>query len=456
MKTNFYFLLILSFCFTLSFSKLISVIEVNRHGARSSENFPEAPLQQFFGISMKLTNNGYRQHQLLGSYMNARYVKTNFINSVYRPSDFQIISTPTQRTVYSADGFISGLYPGHVVRATYHEPNLNLISNDTIPVIDPPSNYKEIPLTVLSWVENSIFNSWNCKLNGEILKPKSENKTTYPDLLPITDEEMTFAAKYLANFFNITEIVNDFEPRAFMKQVNKYIITYFYHFGLKMEEILPSKVVEVVKKMYVNKWYSSRIEDSQLLKLGASELFEKINEIFTKAVNSRKNFLKPKIGNTKYTVYSSHDTAIVNIISNLLDGEYLRKIVNTAVDNQSSYDFLVPPFASNVLFELHFSREKQQYYVMVLYNGRVINHTLRGMNKSYDDGKIPLEDFMKFMKSRIDEDYKRLDCSEAIKEERLKMFPILKKKQSKNKLKGAQDAELMSSLLSLNKLVYDN
>ena len=92
---------------------------------------------------------------------------------------------------------------------------------------------------------------------------------------------------------------------------------------------------------------------------------------------------------------------------------------------------------------------------MVLYNGRVINQTLRGMNMSYEDGKIPLEVFVKFIKSRIDEDYKRLDCSEAVKEERMKMFPILKRKQSKNILKGAEDVELMSSLISMNKLVYD-
>ena len=76
---------------------------------------------------------------------------------------------------------------------------------------------------------------------------------------------------------------------------------------------------------------------------------------------------------------------------------------------------------------------------MVLYNGRVINQTLRGMNGSYEDGKIPLEVFVKFIKSRIDEDYKRLDWSEAVKEERMKMYPILKRKQSKNKLKGAED-----------------
>ena len=341
------------------------------------------------------------------------------------------------------------------MRTSYHEPNLNPVSNDTIPVIDPPANYKEVPITVLSWMEGRIFNAWNCKLDGEILKTKVENRTRYPDLLPITDEEMTLAAKYLANYFNITKIVNDYEPRAFMKQVNKYIITYFYHYGIKMEEVLPLKVVEVVKKMYVNKWYSSRIEDSKLLRLGASEFLEKVNEIFTKAVSSRRNFLKPKVGNIKYTVYSSHDTAIVNIISNLIERSSLIKIINSAVDDQSSYDFLVPPFASNVLFELHYSREKKEYYVMVLYNGRVINQTLRGMNRSYEDGKIPLEVFVKFIKSRIDEDYKRLDCSEAVKEERMKMFPILKKKQSKNKLKGAEDFELITSLISMNKLVYD-
>ena len=112
-----------------------------------------------------------------------------------------MFSTPTQRTVYSADAFISGLYPGHIVRTSYHEPNLNPVSNDTIPVIDPPANYKEVPITVLSWMEGRIFNAWNCKLDGEILKTKVENRTRYPDLLPITDEEMTLAAKLFGELF---------------------------------------------------------------------------------------------------------------------------------------------------------------------------------------------------------------------------------------------------------------
>ena len=90
-------------------SKLVSVVEINRHGARTAENFPEKPLQQFFGLSEKLTHNGYRQHQILGKYMRERYIKTGFIDEEYTPKDFEIISTPSQRTIFSADGFISGL-----------------------------------------------------------------------------------------------------------------------------------------------------------------------------------------------------------------------------------------------------------------------------------------------------------------------------------------------------------
>lgn len=447
-------------------SKLLCVVEVNRHGARASENFPEQPLQQLFGISMKLSSNGYRQHQILGQYMHNKYTSTGFIDKTYREDDFQIISTPTQRTIYSASGFISGLYPNHVVKVTHHDKRLQLISNDTIPVPDGVPLYTEVPITVLDWEENSIFNSWNCKLNGEIIKPKTTDKSVYPDLLTVSEKDMDYSAKYMLKFFNLSKSsFNDMSSEQIMKQINKYVITYFYHYGRNMDDELPKRVVDTIKKMYINKWYNPRLQDSSYLKLGSSEFLQQVLNMFSKVVDAHSNnFLKVKQKYKKYTVYSSHDTAIVNILANILDEGLLNKIVQTGVSNSESYNFLVPPFASHLLFELH--RDDQgQFYVVIIYNGRVLNYPLRVITKSKSGEKvlngsqIEWSNFVEFVKSRIDDSYKMLDCSESEKEEKPQMFPVVNvknKQQSKsNKIKNAIDDSFIEGLLGVNKLIYN-
>lgn len=451
-------ILFLVLVLNLTSSKLISVIEVNRHGARSAENFPEEYLQQFFGIAMKLTQNGYRQHQLLGTYMNDRYIKTGFIHKKYRPEDFEIISTPTQRTIFSADGFVSGLYPGYVVKVTNREPSFPLIENDTIPVPNPPRRFNEIPLKVLSKAENSFYNPWACKLQGVDLKKKSENKTIFPNILPISDEDMEYTAKYLAEYFNVTKSVSETSAEKFVKAAMKYVVPYFYHYGLKMEEQLPKKVADVIKKMYVNKWYNARLKDNKLLKIGASEFLEIIKNSFKKAITaSQKPFIKKNGGFTKYTVYSSHDTPIVNLIANLVDEETLRNIIENSVQDQKAYDFLVPPFASHILFELHNSKNSKNnngYYVSIYYNGKLLNYPIRGLESMEFDGKIPFNDFVRFIENRVDNDYQKLVCVDGMREEKFELFPIFEKK--KDKIIGPSDFTLMSQLISLHRIIMDN
>ena len=428
---------ILIFCLiALTSEKLISVVEINRHGARTAENFPDRPLQQFFGLTEKLTHNGYRQHQLLGKYMHEKYVKTNFISSQYNEKDFQIISTPSQRTIFSSDGFISGLYPGTVVKVTHHEKEMNVINNDTIPMEDLPFLFQEVPVTVISNMENSLFNTWNCKLDGKKVKKPSKDKTLYPDILEITKKDLKYSAKYLATYFDVEEMLKDKEYELFMKEMYRYIKSYFYHYNLKMEALFPEIVVQTVKKTLINKWYNARLEDSKMLKLGSSEFFTKLLDIFNDATlnpNNRKY--------AKYTVYSSHDVALVNALANLYSGDYLKQLIDQALNDERIYNSLVLPFASNMVFELHQDEDKGNFYVVIIFNGKVLNYPLRDLDYSYSEGKIDLGTFRTLLSKRIDDDWKRVDCSEGenSEKEKFNIFPISLQQSSKMKKKHLKD-----------------
>jgi len=121
----------------LSTSKevLLSVFEINRHGARTPKYFAERQQKLFFGSqNMQLTINGFRQEQMLGRLMREKYVETlKFLSPDFKPDEFCLVSSPTQRTIFSAAGYLSGLYPNNLVKNTYFNlsPDSNANANDS-------------------------------------------------------------------------------------------------------------------------------------------------------------------------------------------------------------------------------------------------------------------------------------------------------------------------------------
>lgn len=419
-----HYLICLLFLLTPSSSKLINVIQINRHGARGAENFKSEKLELFFGNNMKLSQNGYRQHQILGAYIRNRYItKEKFLSNEYNPTELRVITTPTQRTIFSADGFISGLYPGSIVKTNIYEPGLNLINNDTIPIPDITRDFTEIPIKVMSWTENSIFNTWNCRLNGKVLKEEAEDTSIYPNLIDVPRAELDSTAQIMATYYNKQKELDKSGSLAFMKQINKYVIPDFYHFNKDYEKEIGKEAYDTIKKMYLNKWYNARNRDSVLLKLGVSELFNKILSIFKDSIDNESNssFLKPK-DYFKYTIYSAHDTAFVNILANMIDFDYIRNRLNLAVENKDDYDFLVCPYASSILFELH-SESENKLYVKVIYNGVEMNYPFLDGIKADANNRITFNDFEKMMTNRITPEWAKVDCSEAKKFEYSELFP---------------------------------
>ena len=92
-------------------NRLIKVIIINRHGARTVKK----NITQYKSIirwRIKITFNGYKQHLILGMTAKERYTnELNFLRQKYDNTQFEIFSTQKQRTIFSAEGFISGFYP---------------------------------------------------------------------------------------------------------------------------------------------------------------------------------------------------------------------------------------------------------------------------------------------------------------------------------------------------------
>jgi hypothetical protein len=419
-------ILLLLICLNIHFikSEIISVVEINRHGARTPKNFPDISSKLFFGSKdMTLTINGYRQHQILGEYVKKKYInKNHLLSKDFNSEEFQIVSTPTQRTIFSAAGFLSGVYPDYIVKMNYDNKS-EMTINDTVPIIDNDVKFQEIPIRVIDPKHDYFFHAEKCVFkNNKTIEELIYEQNPQP-IFAIDDQEKKrvldevhvlcklnhdHSKDYQKPHIEDDKTIHVKPTDKEMKELTKYFFPFFYHFRKYVEHKINANTMDTIKKFTLNRWYSHRRSDSKYLRLTTSAIFKRIMDTFTQImVNDNKPHLK-------YRVYSAHDTILVNVLANLLSSEKLNELIQKAINDESTFRFLIPPFASNIFFELH--KDDGKYSVHIIYNGKSINEGLKYVEENRQSKKIEWSQFEQMMKKLIDDDFVQLNCEKKNKD----------------------------------------
>lgn len=451
-------------CF-LSKSTLLSVFEINRHGARTPKSFESLQKKLYFGSqNMQLTINGYRQEQLLGKLIEQKYIKKyNFLPKEYNKKDFSLTSSPTQRTIFSAAGYLSGLYPDNIIKVkfininndlknevnkTIHQNTKNLRSpekkifnsnemvlqlknDDEIPQLKDfteseknPKNIitnsltKEISLNIDNPLTDRIFHAWKCFHKGNLLVDYLNNLNPIFD---ITTQEITKALAELENYLKFSP--NDYTDKIKtdkdkLSNLVKFYMSYEYHF--KLSSLLLSKdTIKTYRKIIINDWYSIlNAQNQHVLKIPISELFDLLFTHFKDGIKNHKSPYMKNNNYTKFKVFSAHDTVIINMLRSILDTSYIKENLKSALEDDNIYNFFIPQFGSYMIYELHYDETQKNYFVKVIYDGMKVYEGIKIFNLSEEKDKlrkeIRFERFEEIMKNVINKDYLRLDCDKYI------------------------------------------
>ncbi len=176
------FLFALIFFLNSIHSELLGVVQINRHGARTGKHYNDITSSLFYGSSYtQLTINGYKQHEALGHWIAEKYmyIDHQLLSRDYNPEEVLFKISPKERTIFSAVGFVKGLYPYSKITPIFKKNKGNTIKmkeND----IPPIYNYKlklnrpEIHLIVENPDTDNIFQSSQCKLSSNSTEKLSE------------------------------------------------------------------------------------------------------------------------------------------------------------------------------------------------------------------------------------------------------------------------------------------
>lgn len=454
-------------------NKLIGVIQINRHGARTGEGFEDLSAKLYFGTKSKqLTITGISQHELLGHYIADKYIHNHeetggkFLSKELKDYQIKIFSSSLQRAIFSGFGFVKGLYPLSKFKlnfigksnSTFPKNYTNIQSSDLITDISLPIPgfrlKREIPeaqFNILASDSDAIFHIKTCRIkigeenqtsiySNETIKElinDDNERLNYTDPTYISFDEIKNAVAEIKQKFPIallTELLkkdkkpskilktelgfleeysnDDYDTIKFLKKVNAFLRLAEFHFGKNFIDL--SEATQLTfNKIQVNKAFSLLLSESKYQRLLNSRLFDEFKSFLTEFL---KNHWQNKKKSLKYVLYSGHDQNILGIIATFFEKNFLfEKFANL----KNSYNFLQPELASHFIIELHnektehfLNNNKSETFIRLIYNGQAIK---QGLDKKFFDYNprlqgYDLKNFLHFLDSQIDLQYKDLNC----------------------------------------------
>ena len=398
-------------------SKILSVIEINRIGMRTSRHFKNDLIDKFYGRIMNLTPHGLNQLKNLGESIRKKYIEeNNFLKYNYDSEQFKIYSSETQRSIYSSEGFLSGLYPENLISIKYQNDYLNLIQSDTVPFFYDKEffdNQKLIELNVLNLKKNHIISSGYCLYNGKILDEDIEDNNKEKNF-DISNNEINNAINDLSKYLNITlNHFSDISIEHELRLLSDLYFVYKNHFNYQKNNLktISFNTEIIMKKNMLNYFYPNKGKITENIKI-ASTGFLKF--IFNQFKEEKEEFENNNSKN-KFTVFSAHDISIVRLLEILFDKDSLNSYINNSIFNDDYFNILIPEYAYSLIFELNFDDKKNFFYVKIYVNGNLLDVKFNGIeNYESENGKIYLDKFLELIENNINEsEFDKLDCVNA-------------------------------------------
>ena len=365
-------------------SKLLFIYQHIRHGSRSPMKLDNNN-NDFFGYHWDTdgttTATGNRMAYLLGIISRNKY--KDFLLNRYDPREIYITSTWVDRTIITAQCFLTGLYSN----IKYSE--LNNINNDTKKILPPLKNNKQLD-EFLNKLEKNI------SLNNMIIPPihhyfKSQHYTllelevSYSDCPPnnkkqfdlINSNSTQNQIKYFItkfgegiskfknisinevnnyNFVNVLIICDsllcDLKEMTDLTKINN-----LENFGINLNEFK-----EFCSNFALITWNSDIVNKYEdIVFMGESPLFRDLISFMDKRIELDKNNNSDKLeyGKPKYFLYSGHD---VSITANMKFMHFI-------------FGYKITPcvFSSNLYIELEKDDNSNNYYINYLLNDELIS-----------------------------------------------------------------------------------
>jgi len=328
------FLFIAFFLAMIISSKLIGVIQVNRHGAKTPEKFEELSSKLFLGAKPnRLSFKGLSQLHLLGNYMRQKYICNeneyyNILSKDFNKKEFQIYASTAERSIFSSFAFIGGFYPNsemvlnfikksenYTISKNNSNLNTDFMSSDILPIVTLPiddnlqkRNISKIMLNVFNPEIDSIFNSKFCKVKiGESNKSPIYSNNTLKELIKLDNNKENFT-----DLFNITEMELNYAVEEIKSN---------FPVAFSDEFIFKEKTIDnqYKKDIHINE---TNTESGKKDEFARRIFLRKVNNF----INSSKNFFGKNLFNLSLRAQQTLDKVQLEIdyLLNLSSSKYLK------------------------------------------------------------------------------------------------------------------------------------
>ena len=389
-------------------SKLLMLVSIHRHGARSPEKFFNAT---WFPEGRKqLTPLGVHQMQNLGFFYRNRYF--NQLSITNNPKTYPVyISSPLKRTLESAKNVYKGLFPNENPME-FNEIPVEINANwswDTLQTAKNSTKNHGFPIFVQKEDSDFLFHGFKhnvCKKAAVQMEKKTSSDEAMKKLSELRKTLFPILSESLKKGMGI-----ELDPQKMsfsnMKGIYDVLVSTKAHevkvdFGLSQENF---KKLAKERRDFI---FNYKLGDPNVIQLSTNvflsllrNFFQEKKRIFSSEIHKNgnnllknhengDNYKQTSLINSNLTqnmvLFSGHDT-VINLILNALLNKQEKEELGELLDIQ---------YGSHLDFELF--EENGYFYVQTYLNEKILN--ISNCNKGIA-GKCKLEDFDSFLKARL-------------------------------------------------------